>query len=181
MPAEASLDSDKRPAWLRLEPAEKLIAPGQSIDFVVKLFNGRGQFVENAKDGVEWTLKGLQGTVGNGRFNVTGAEYQFGLVEARVGDLVATSRVRVVPPLPLSENFQGFKPKSLPTGWVGMSPMKFKIVEKDGSVVLLKHGTHFKLPFQRARVFLGPSSSAITLSRPISTVTFVDESFRTWV
>ena len=160
LPAEASLDSDKQPAWLRLEPAEKLIAPGQSIDFVVKLFNRRGQFVENAKDGIEWTLKGLQGTVGNGRFTVTGAEYQFGLVEARVGDLVATSRVRVVPPLPLSENFQGFKPKSLPTGWVGMSPMKFKIVEKDGSVVLLKHGTHFKLPFQRARVFLGPSSSA---------------------
>jgi outer membrane protein assembly factor BamB len=155
VPALAA-EFDPTLAWIRVEPAEKLISAGDSIDFRVVGFNSRGQLLEELKNDVKWALKGLNGSIGGiGRFTSSGTGFEFGLVEASVGGLTATSRVRVVPPIPFAADFEGMNPKTLPTGWIGMSPMKFRVVEKDGSSVLMKHGTHFKLPFQRARVFMG--------------------------
>ena len=59
-------------------------------------------------------------------------------MQAQVGKLVGTARVRVVPDLPINEDFESFKDGDTIGWWVGVSKAKYNIETLDGSKVLKK-------------------------------------------
>lgn len=156
---EPEIDRSAPVAHVQIRPAEVILSPGQKAEFTLHTFNERGQPLGSGVEATEWTLKGLLGTLDEGRLSIpVVSRHQFGLVEARVGDHSTSARVRVVPDLPITEDFDALMPGQLPTGWLGASPPKFRIVDLDGERVLMKHGTRFELKFMRARAYIGPSS-----------------------
>jgi hypothetical protein len=76
-----------------------------------------------------------------------------GAVKAAVGQVTGTARVRIIPPLPLTENFDSYAADAVPTHWVN-SVGKYTVRDINGNKVLVK------LPnpeiFKRGRAFLGP-------------------------
>ncbi len=65
--------------------------------------------------GAQWTLDLLQGTVGPDGTYVAPAAGSAGFVKATIGDVSGQARVRVMPPLPLSYDFEGIK--AAPMWW----------------------------------------------------------------
>jgi hypothetical protein len=165
---EPALDAGAQPAAALVDPAEVLICPGGHAGFRVRLYNQKGQWIRFAKK-VDWTLKGLKGDLdldpGDG-FAATGFKaatnpaFQFGLLEAKADGITASARIRVAPApdSTFEENFDAIPLDKLPVGWIGMSPLKFKMVDLDGGRVLMKHGTRYEIKFTRAYVYLGPAS-----------------------
>ena len=72
-----------------------------------------------------------------GRF-IAGKRGGIGEVRAELGKLVGTARVRVVPELPISEDFESYKDGETIGWWVGVSKLKYTIETLDGSKVLKK-------------------------------------------
>jgi outer membrane protein assembly factor BamB len=147
----AASGSAGEPAWLQVAPTELVLAPGESIELDARLYDQAGRFVREAD--AAWSLDGLEGTVSDGRFTVAAdAAGHAGKVTATVGDLAGAARIRVVPPLPWSEDFESMT--ALPEQWINATG-KFELREMDGTKVLAKKADN---PFlRRARVYLGPS------------------------
>jgi hypothetical protein len=85
----------------------------------------------------------------------TDAVIQAGQVKATVGKLSGGGRIRVFPPLPWSEDFQGLTGDALPLHW-GNTVGKYSSREMDGSRVLVKNPN--PPIFKRGRSFIGPSN-----------------------
>ncbi|MBI4582552.1 MAG: PQQ-binding-like beta-propeller repeat protein [Planctomycetes bacterium] len=156
-PPEAPARPDDPPAYLLVTPAELLLKPGEAVQFRARLYNARGQYLRDAES-ASWTAQGLKLALdekGKGAI-AAGSGFQAGEVKAKAGSLENSARVRVVPPLPIEENFEATRPGALPPGWLGLSPLKFKIAEVDGGKVLVKHGENAR--FMRADAFIGPAS-----------------------
>ena len=84
-----------------------------------------------------WTLEGLKGTIEKGRFTAdASAGAQAGTVKATVGALSGAARIRVVPDLPWTFDFEdgGETP---PAQWVNATG-KFAVRDVEGSKVLVK-------------------------------------------
>ena len=140
-------------AWVQVSPTELFAAPGQTLNFKVRLFDQKGDFLSESK--AEWSLEGLKGTVADGKFTVSSDKLpQAGLVKATVGSLSGAARVRVVPPLPLTESFDSYAVGSAPPGWAGVQAGKFTVQDLEGNKVLAKAPD--ETLFKRMRVFLGP-------------------------
>lgn len=127
--------------------------PGQSLTLEARLFDGQGRFLRNER--AAWTLEQLKGSLEDGRFTPAAeAAAQAGLVKATAGALSGAARVRVIPPLPWSEDFEAAPAGSAPVHWVNAAG-KFVVREVEGGKVLVKLADN---PFtKRARAFLGPS------------------------
>ena len=67
----------------------------------------------------------------------------------------ATARVRVIPSLPWTEEFETIELEKIPTHWIGATG-KFFVREKDGGKVLVK--TPVQRGLNRSNVYLGPST-----------------------
>ena len=67
----------------------------------------------------------------------------------------ATARVRVIPSLPWTEDFETVELEKIPTHWIGATG-KFFVREKDGNKVLVK--TPVQRGLNRSNVYLGPST-----------------------
>jgi len=133
-------------------PAEVLIKPGDSVTYRVKTFNASGQFLSETP--ATWTMTGLKGKIeANGIFTPNGNEPQAGVLTAQVGELKAGARVRIIPELPWSHDFESFEEGKSPVYWVGAG-RKFPVKIKDGNKVLAKPPVETGL--QSADVFLGP-------------------------
>jgi outer membrane protein assembly factor BamB len=155
MPAESPRADDQTPAWVQVVPVEGLLYPGDSQTLDVRLYNAKGQWIRNADASeVTFTVEGA-GTIGPqtylarylgpdgvGReqeqtdphvYTTDGSlrEHAAGIITAKVGELTGAARVRVVPNLPWSYDFNG---GSIPINWVGIRyrhvPLDFELFQK---------------------------------------------------
>jgi outer membrane protein assembly factor BamB len=140
-----------QPALLQVIPAEVLIQPGQTARFQVKAFDARGRAVTVPQG--EWSLQGLAGKLENGSFTADAGKPQAGKVAVKAGALEGAARVRVVPPLPWSYDFEAVEVGKTPPWWIAAGN-KFPVKELDGGKVLSKPPVAVGL--DRSDVFLGP-------------------------
>ena len=149
------LPNPNRPAThVQVVPTELLLKPGDTVNFRVRLFDERGTFIREEK-AATWAVDQLKGTITNGQYVAqadSGA--QTGLVKATVGELTGTASVRVFPPLPWSENFDGMALNTIPASWVNTTP-KYIVREISGNKVLVKTTEGSSLA-SRARAYFGP-------------------------
>ena len=162
---------------LQIIPAEAVLHPGKSASFRVRSLDANGFTVEDIKDikSVKWasfippTAK-VKATM-KGAFNADGQLVadaapisSAGAFEATLGNLKGYMRARVLPNLPIKEDFESFKVETKheteadtlfaypPLAWIG-ARFKFEVREKDGAKALVK--TIDNRFFQRGTVFIG--------------------------
>ena len=143
------------PATLVVTPTEVTIKPGETIALTVKAFDAQGGTVISMMGPATWTLEGLKGTVTDGRFTPDpAAGAQAGTVKAAIGSLSGTSRLRVVPDLPWTFDFEG-PGDAPPPQWINATG-KFAVRAVDGNRVLVKLAENPFAFAKRTRPFFGP-------------------------
>lgn len=152
-PEEPKLTMEVTPAHLQVVPAEIILSPGESLRLQARLYDALGRFIRPAV--AQWSLEGLRGKVENGMF-VAASENQAsaGVVKATAEGLTGVARIRVVPPLPWSEDFESFKPGTVPPHWTNTLG-KFVVREIQGNKVLVKLADNAFT--KRARAMIGPA------------------------
>ncbi|MBI4564515.1 MAG: PQQ-binding-like beta-propeller repeat protein [Planctomycetes bacterium] len=176
LPNAPSEPKPGRPVALQIMPAEVLMRPGKKIRFTVRGIDANG-FVTGTYDSkqVKWA-KFIPPTARvrsemNAEFNdagelvaAPGQKPSAGAFEATVEGLRGTFRGRVLPDLPLREDFEGFTlgvPHESEEGvmfaypplpWIG-ARFRWEIREQDGSKALAK--TLDNVILQRATTFIG--------------------------
>ncbi len=187
-------ESDKTPAAgpaksLQIIPSEVTLRPGQTASFRARSIDANGFVVEEIKDvkSLSWTnfipptarVKSLM----NGKFDADGklvadtaTKPSAGAFQATLGDLKGYIRGRVLPYLPLSQDFEAITLSEMntnenaafaypPLPWIG-ARFKFEVREKDGTKCLTK--TIDNRFFQRATVFLGaPDAKNYTIEADV--------------
>lgn len=120
MNAEAPRQDDQTPAHVQVVPVEGLLFPGDKQPLHVRLYNAKGQWIRNAEPNeVTFTVEGTGAIDAAGVFSSDPAlrTVGAGLISAKVGELTGVSRMRVIPNLPWSFNFDD---GVIPVAWVGM-------------------------------------------------------------
>ena len=137
---------------LLITPAETLTS-GDPVTFSVMGFDVNGEQT-SAIGAIEWATAGLSGMLEDGTFTPDkDAGAHAGTLSAESGDMKVTARVRVVPPLPWTEDFEKIELEKIPTHWIGATG-KFFVREQDGNKVLVK--TPVQRGLNRSNVYLGP-------------------------
>ncbi len=138
---------------LQVVPAETWIKPGETLAYTVHAFNEKGQLVPTPKT-LKWSAKGVSGTFnGNSFTSAKKSPMQAGIVTLTAGDLSASVRLRLIPQLPISFNFDK-NPKGLPpAGWIS-SKLKTQVQDYNGAVVLKKMSDRPAPPFARLRCYM---------------------------
>ena len=145
------------PAVAQLVPYEVLVKPGETVRYRVRLYDDKGRFVRE-EPGASLALEGLKGAVVGFAFTpAADAGPQAGVVKAAVGTLAASARVRVIPALPWSFDFEGTTGEAPPPFWIN-STGKFFVRDHGGSRALMKR-TDIALT-KRGRLFLGPADAS---------------------
>jgi outer membrane protein assembly factor BamB len=144
---------------LQVVPAEVLIRPGEPVRFRAVAADDAGLPVAvpgglAAGTAVLWSLGGVAGTVDAGGTFVPdpGKGFQTGEIVARLGDLAAKARLRVVPPLPWTIDFKALAPGSSLPGWIGGA--RFAVKETRWGKVLAK--SPVRVGLQRSNAYIGP-------------------------
>lgn len=179
-------------AQLQVIPSEVLLRPGQSVSFRIRTLDKNGLTVEELKDvsQVKWAhyvppTARVRAAL-NATFTPEGKLVaapdptpSAGAFEASLGNLKGYIRGRVLPYLPIKEDFEWAKLTETTTNtveaptpfaypplpWIG-ARFKFEIREKDGNKALVK--TIDNKFFQRATVFLGdPSARNYTIEADV--------------
>jgi outer membrane protein assembly factor BamB len=145
---------EKEPASLVIRPAEVLLRPGEAVKFQVIAYDRHGRRIGPVDANRAFPLK-LGALDPQGRF-VAGKRGGIGEVRAEAGKLAGTARVRVVPELPIREDFESFKDGDTIGWWVGVSKLKYKIETLDGSKVLKKLHDDNGPIFNRSLAFITP-------------------------
>jgi outer membrane protein assembly factor BamB len=132
-------------------PTELMMKPGESIALAVKLFDANGNPVAAGGE-ANWTLENLKGTVTAGKFTADAASAaQAGIVKATVGSVTGSSRIRVIPDLPWTFDFED---GAVPPWWINATG-KFAVREEGGSKVLVKLAENPFAFAKRTRPFFG--------------------------
>jgi outer membrane protein assembly factor BamB len=133
---EAPAASDKKVSQILLTPVELLIGVGEKVSPQVKGYNKSGQFVQLVKDAVITAEGG--GTVSkDGSYTAPASGHSAVVLTAKSGELTATARIRVVPPLPWKFDFSDDK---VPATWIG-ADYRHKPAPLDGEKGLVKIST----------------------------------------
>lgn len=139
--------TDKTAAQVQIVPAEVLMKPGEKIAFKVRLFNAAGQLVGEASDAkFSVTAGGEIDAAGN--FTASSEPKHVGAyVTADVGGIQGKARVRIVPPLPWTFDFNataidtpnpvtGVLEGEPPITWIGARYRhKIRVVDGDNKMV----------------------------------------------
>lgn len=142
-------------AHVQVVPTELVLKPGDKVSFRARLFDARGNFIREEKS-AEWSLDKLKGTVASGQYTTaTDLLAQAGQVKATFNGVTGAANVRVIPPLPWAEGFEGVEPTTFPAHWVGMM-LKYQVRDLEGNRVLVKTTEGSSL-LSRARAYVGPS------------------------
>jgi len=137
---------------LLITPAET-VTSGEPVQWRVVGFDANGERT-SAVGNIEWMHTGLTGTLDNGQFIPDkSAGAHAGTVTAQSGALKANARLRVIPSLPWTEDFESLELEKIPTHWIGATG-KFFVREKDGNKVLVK--TPVQRGLNRSNVYMGP-------------------------
>lgn len=169
-PAPAPNGKNAGPAaTLLVNPTELILKPGESIALTVRAFDANGNAVQAPADAA-WTMENLKGTLQNGKFTADNASVaQAGLVKAAAGGVTGTARIRVVPDLPWTFDFEHLD-KTPPAEWVNATG-KFVVRDLEGSKVLVKLAENPFAFAKRCRPFFGPSDySNYTIEADVRTI-----------
>jgi outer membrane protein assembly factor BamB len=124
-------------AHVQVVPADIVVQPGKAQAFKVRLFDAQGRFIREEAS-AQWSLVGLKGAAANNQFTpAADAGAQAGQLKATVGGLTGFSRVRVVPPMPYSEDFSGIAVDQGPPTWLNTLG-KYVVREAEGNRFLVK-------------------------------------------
>ena len=140
-------------AALLVTPTELTIKPGESLDLSIRAFDEQGRRVASPGR-PSWTVEGLKGTIENGRFTAAPGVAQAGLVKASIGNVTGEARIRVVPDLPWTFDFES-SGDTPPAHWINAAG-KFAVREVDGNRVLVKLAENPFAFAKRTRPFFGP-------------------------
>jgi outer membrane protein assembly factor BamB len=151
MKSDWAAPAGAQPAFLQVYPTEVVAKPGDAVTFGARSFDANGRFIRDEKP-ESWTATGgLDGAVQGG--SLKAGKTSAGLVQAKMGNLTGTARVRVIAPLPWAEDFTSAAVGSVPAHWINATG-KSVVRELEGNKVLVKLADN---PFtKRARAFLGP-------------------------
>jgi outer membrane protein assembly factor BamB len=175
---------------LQIVPAEVMLRPGEKAKFTVRGIDANGfvtQTFDNSK--VTWekfipptarVRSEMDANFQNGELVAApNAKPSAGAYQATVGDFKGTFRGRVVPRLPITEDFESFTPTEPavdkpdekfaypPLSWIGIR-FKFDVRELEGNKVLAK--TLDNIFFQRATGFIGhPDETNYTMEADVMT------------
>ncbi|HLJ97127.1 MAG TPA: PQQ-binding-like beta-propeller repeat protein [Gemmataceae bacterium] len=171
---EEPANPNAKPAHLQVLPADVVLEPGQSMQFLVRAFDDHGRFLRDVQ--AEWSLAGplppagvtpppgakpatpppLQGEISPaGKLTVAKAPPgQFGMVVAKAQGLTGQARVRVVPTLPYHPDFGRIPEGRTPGGWVNTQG-KFAVQTKNGAQVLVKLANIASPLVSRAHAYIG--------------------------
>ncbi len=134
LPREMHVALDEVPASLELVPAECLLQPGSRQTFQARIYNSKGQYLNNARpEDLELTVQGPGVIDEAGRYTIpsTQTKHEGVLVTAKYKDVTGTSRIRVIPELNWSFDFNDGK---IPETWVGAAyrhvPLDWDLLEK---------------------------------------------------
>lgn len=148
LPKETPRGNDDEPALAQVVPAEVLLKPLTHQKFTVRLFNSRGQFLRNAP--ASFTLTGPGEINKEGTFlAASAAAHTATILTAKVGDLQAQARIRVVPDLPWKFDFADGE---VPVTWVG-ARHRHITRDVDGNKLMVKLTTIPK--GQRSQCWMG--------------------------
>jgi outer membrane protein assembly factor BamB len=116
---ETPKSADEKPATAQVVPVEVLLKPGTRQSYHVRLYNAKGQYLRLAKpDEVEFKAEGGAMISKAGEIVVPKDQKKeaVAMISAKVGEITGTSRVRIVPDLPWSFDFNDGK---VPSTWMG--------------------------------------------------------------
>lgn len=140
--AESPVADDSQVAHLQLAPVEAILAPKQNARYQLRAFNKKGQYLKLIPDATvtaeagafspELVYSAPDLPAGDGSTQVAGIK-----MEAKLGDLTASARARVVPKLPWKFDFSDGK---VPPVWIG-ADYRHKGAEIEGEKALVKVST----------------------------------------
>jgi outer membrane protein assembly factor BamB len=140
-------------AHVQVVPADLVMKPGEPVRFKVRLFDDHGQFM---REGPQATLSldGLKGVTKGDEFTpAADGGVQAGMLKATVSGVTGAARLRVIPPMPLSESFESVAVDGVPKYWIGAGG-KYSVKEIEGHKVLVKNPN--PQAFKRTRSFFSP-------------------------
>jgi len=140
--------------FVQVVPAEILIKPGESANFRARLFDEKGNFIREEK--ATWAIEGLKGVINqDGKYIASSDKVaQAGILKATAAGVTGQARVRVVPPLDWSWDFESMNVDTVPMEWVNCNT-KYAVRQEEGNKVLVKFADNPAT--KRARVFMGPN------------------------
>ncbi len=114
--AETPIEEDTKVAWLQVAPVEAMLAPGQSTPYQVRAYNANGQFLKLVDD-AEFVVDGGGTMATDGTYTAPeGTEHLAVSITAKAEGVEGAARVRVLPTLPWSFNFDNGE---VPVTWIG--------------------------------------------------------------
>ena len=149
-------------------PYEALLNPGEKKSYSLKLFDAKGNLVREAKGAdATWTLEsGLGGSIAADGTYTAAPGASAGFVKATIGGVSGQARVRVLPPLPWTFDFESPASEAPPSTWVG-APGKVtqRTVEGVGAVLQrVRDDTQGR----RAKIIIGrPDWSGLTVEADV--------------
>src|SRR5688572_11329987 len=142
--AAAPAAASGAPVRLQVVPAEAIVRAGAELPFKVYTLDASGRRVgEVVPESLEFERPGVI-SVAPGTAVVHALKQSAGVLKVKAAGLEGSARLRVVPALPYTEDFEGFgldqeragnKVGRAPGGWFG-GVAKWEVLEKDGSKVL---------------------------------------------
>lgn len=141
-------------AFVQVAPTELTLKPGDKMRFEARAFDAQGRPL--AVQNTTWSLDQIGGNVdSSGSYAApAGTAAHAGGVKATIGGVTGVARLRVVPALPWSEDFESIALKAAPKHWINATG-KSEVRDLEGNKVLVKLADN---PFtKRARVFIGPT------------------------
>lgn len=125
-PAETPVSEDQEIAHIQLAPVEVMLAPGQSTPYQVRAYNKLGQFLKVVD--AEFEVEGGGEMSAEGVYTApAGSEHRAVYLTAKLGGISSQARVRVIPSLPWSFDFND---QQVPITWIGAAyrhvPMEFE-------------------------------------------------------
>jgi outer membrane protein assembly factor BamB len=154
------------PATVLVTPTELILKPGEPIALTARAFDANGGEV-SLPGPAAWSLENLKGTLAEGKFTAdAAAQPQAGLVKATIGTIVGAARIRVIPDLPWSFDFEDGR-ETPPAQWANATN-KFAVRDLDGSKVLVKLAENDFAFAKRCRPFFGsPELSNYTIEADV--------------
>jgi len=113
---ETDVAEDTKPAQIQVVPADILVKPGETVRFKTRLFNAKGQLLEEAQAAYSVDAAGKIDADGVYTADALPA-HRASIITAKAGELTGTARVRVVPELPWKFDFSD---GVVPVTWVGI-------------------------------------------------------------
>lgn len=129
---------DKRVAQLQLTPWDILVAPGEKQAYQLRLYNEAGQFLRHAESkDVSFGVSGPGDITPKGVYQAPKeSRHETALVLCEYKGMKAEGRVRIIPPLPWSFDFEDGA-KDVPLTWVG-GRVRYVLREQEGNHYIAK-------------------------------------------